>query len=153
MDCHFLLQENLPDSGIEPRSPALKADSLPTELWGKWPRLKICFRILLSSALEKELATHSSILSWRIPWTVEPGGLQSIRPQRVRYNWATNIFNTLINNPVLRCFILKELLMKVHGTSWKRMLNITKHQGNANQNLNELSPHTFQNGCYQKYHK
>ena len=29
--------------------------------------------------LEEEMATHSSILAWRIPWTVEPGGLQSIR--------------------------------------------------------------------------
>ena len=34
------------------------------------------------------MATHSSILAWRIPWTEEPGGLQSIRWQRVRHNWA-----------------------------------------------------------------
>ena len=34
-------------------------------------------------ALEKELATHSSILAWRIPWTEEPGGLQSTGLQRV----------------------------------------------------------------------
>ena len=33
--------------------------------------------------LEKEMATHSSILAWRIPWTEEPGGLQSTRSQRV----------------------------------------------------------------------
>ena len=32
--------------------------------------------------LEKETATHSSILAWRIPWTDEPGGLQSVRLQR-----------------------------------------------------------------------
>ena len=32
--------------------------------------------------LEKEMTTHSSILDWRIPWTVEPGGLQSIGSQR-----------------------------------------------------------------------
>ena len=36
--------------------------------------------------LEKEMATHSSILAWRIPWIEEPGGLQSIRTQRVRYD-------------------------------------------------------------------
>ena len=35
--------------------------------------------------LEKEMATHSSILVWEIPWTEEPGGLQSIRSQRVRH--------------------------------------------------------------------
>ena len=33
--------------------------------------------------LEKEMAVHSSILAWRIPWTEEPGGLQSIGQQRV----------------------------------------------------------------------
>ena len=33
---------------------------------------------------EKEMATHSSILAWRIPWTEEPGGLQSIGSQRIR---------------------------------------------------------------------
>ena len=36
--------------------------------------------------LEKEMATHSSILAWRIPWTVEPDGLQSIGLQRVGHN-------------------------------------------------------------------
>ena len=34
-------------------------------------------------SLEKEMATHSSILAWRIPWTKEPGGLVSVRSQRV----------------------------------------------------------------------
>ena len=37
-------------------------------------------------ALEKEMATHSSILAWRIPRTEEPSGLQSMRSQRVGYN-------------------------------------------------------------------
>ena len=36
--------------------------------------------------LEKKMATHSSILAWRIPWTVEPGGLQSTGWQRVRHD-------------------------------------------------------------------
>ena len=36
--------------------------------------------------LEKGMATHSSVLAWEIPRTEEPGGLQSIRLQRVRYN-------------------------------------------------------------------
>ena len=40
-------------------------------------------------SLEKEMATHSSILAWRIPWTEEPGGLQSMGSQRVRYDLAT----------------------------------------------------------------
>ena len=37
--------------------------------------------------LEKEMATHSSILAWRIPWTEKPGGLQSKGPQRVGHDW------------------------------------------------------------------
>ena len=36
--------------------------------------------------LEKEMATHSGILSWRIPWTEEPGGLQSMGLQTVGHN-------------------------------------------------------------------
>ena len=37
-------------------------------------------------ALEKEMATPSSILDWRIPWTEEPGGLESMGSQRVRHD-------------------------------------------------------------------
>ena len=36
--------------------------------------------------LEKGMATHSSILAWRIPWTEEPGGLQSMVSQRIRHD-------------------------------------------------------------------
>ena len=36
--------------------------------------------------LEKEMSTHSSILAWKIPWTEEPGGLQSMGLQRVRHD-------------------------------------------------------------------
>ena len=38
--------------------------------------------------LEKEKATHSSILAWRIPWTEEPGGQQSMESQRAGHDWA-----------------------------------------------------------------
>ena len=36
--------------------------------------------------LEKGMATHSSTLAWRIPWTEEPGGLQSMKSQRVKHD-------------------------------------------------------------------
>ena len=39
--------------------------------------------------LEEGMATHSSLLAWRIPWTAEPGGLQSMGSQSVRHHWAT----------------------------------------------------------------
>ena len=44
--------------------------------------------------LEKEMATHSSILAWRIPRTEEPGGLQSTGSQRVRQDWVTSLHFT-----------------------------------------------------------
>ena len=40
--------------------------------------------------LEEGMATHSSILAWRIPWTEEPGGLQFMGLQRVRHDLVTN---------------------------------------------------------------
>ena len=43
--------------------------------------------------LEKETATHSSVLAWEIPWTEEPGGLWSMGLQRIEHNWATNTHN------------------------------------------------------------
>ena len=43
--------------------------------------------------LEKGMATHSSILAWRIPWTEEPGWLQSMGSQRVGHNQATKQIN------------------------------------------------------------
>ena len=42
--------------------------------------------------LEKEMATHSSILAWRISWTEEPGRLQSLGLQRVKHDQATNSY-------------------------------------------------------------
>ena len=44
--------------------------------------------------LEKEMASHSSTLAWKIPWTEEPCGLQSMRSQRVGHNRATSHTHT-----------------------------------------------------------
>ena len=49
--------------------------------------------------LEKEMTTHSSILAWEIPWTEEPGGLQSIGSQRVGHNWIYS--RTLATRPLM----------------------------------------------------
>ena len=43
----------------------------------------------LEEWVEKEMATHSSILAWKIPWTEEPGGLQSMELQRVGHHLTT----------------------------------------------------------------
>ena len=48
--------------------------------------------------LEEEMATHPSIIVWRISWTEEPGGLQSMGSQRVGRNWATNTHWNALDN-------------------------------------------------------
>ena len=95
--------------GIEPRSPTLQADSLPSEPPRKWVYIHIYLQLIHSvlqqkpglpwasdgkesacdagdqvqslgqrDPLEKEMATRSSILVWRIPWTEEPGRLHTV---------------------------------------------------------------------------
>ena len=54
--------------------------------------------------LEKEMATHSSILAWRIPWMEEPGGLQSTGSQRVGQNWSTSLSVSLTFSSCLWSF-------------------------------------------------
>ena len=68
---------DLPNPGIKPRSPPLQADSLLSEPPGEVYRTKIPnkWRML---AFFIVMATHSSILAWRIPWMEDPGGLQSM---------------------------------------------------------------------------
>ena len=46
--------------------------------------------------LEKEMASHSSILAWKIPWTEEPGRLQFMRPQTAGHGSARTIYNRAI---------------------------------------------------------
>ena len=59
----------------------------------------------LGRPLEKEMATHSSILAWRIPWTEEPGGLQSTGLQRVGHDWANSFIRSFILSAKTNCVI------------------------------------------------
>ena len=54
-------------------------------------------------SLEKEMATHSSVLAWEIPWTEEPGGLQSMRSQRVNHDLATKQQQILPGSEISGC--------------------------------------------------
>ena len=56
--------------------------------------------------LEKEMATHSNILAWRISWAEVPDGLQSMRWQRVRHNWETNTLIFFFFPLTLNCWPL-----------------------------------------------
>ena len=69
-------------------------------------------------ALEKEMAIHSRTIAWKIPWTEEPGRLQSMGSQRVGHDWATSLYtiSTLMAESEEE---LKSFLMKVKEESEK----------------------------------
>ena len=56
----------------------------PPAMWETWVQ-----SLVWEDPLEEGMAAHPSILAWRIPWTEEPGGLQSMGLQRIRHDWAT----------------------------------------------------------------
>ena len=60
--------------------------------------------------LDNGIATHSSILDWRIPWTEEPGVLQSMGSRRVGHNWATNTFMCLLDLYICILYIYNILI-------------------------------------------
>ena len=55
-------------------------------MWETW-----LWSLSWEDPLEKKMATHSSILAWKIAWMEEPGRLQSMGSQRVRHDWATSL--------------------------------------------------------------
>ena len=94
---------DLPNPGIEPRSLTLQADSFtdshqgsprilgwvayPFSRGSSWPRN--CTGV--SCIVEKAMATHSCNLAWKIPWTEEPGRLQSMGSQIIGQDWAISL--------------------------------------------------------------
>ena len=76
------------------------------------------FRSLSRWKLLFVMAPHSSILAWKIPWTEEPGGLQSMGLLRVGHNWATSLSLSCIgegNGNPLQCSCLEN---PRHGGAW-----------------------------------
>ena len=78
--------------------------------------------------LEKEMATHSSILAWGIPWTEEPGGLQSMGSQRVGHDWASSmhVLHTLHS---FYCFKHAKFFMNLYRQQWPEISLFRNHQG------------------------
>ena len=70
--------------------------------------------------LEKEIATHSITLACEIPWTEEPGGLQSAGSQRVGHDWATSL--SLFNVTVM---ILTKINRDIYINIWLELLDST----------------------------
>jgi len=59
----------------------------------------------LEDPLEKEMATHSCTLAWKIPWTEEPCRLQSMGSQRVGHDWATSLHFFTLTAPLGRLYM------------------------------------------------
>ena len=84
--------------------------------------------------LEKEMATHSSILAWRISWMEEPGGLQSTGSQRVGHDWVTSHIHILdlMMTPSKRTYSnllqLLGMLLPVPLTLWQATVGPHLHQ-------------------------
>ena len=89
-------------------------------------------------ALEKEMATHSSVLALRIPGTGEPGGLLSMGSHRVGHDWS--------DLAAAAAAVGKKVFLKIHKKG-----KILKER--RDKMKNEVSPHTCQNGYCQKDHK
>ena len=79
--------------------------------------------------LEKEMATHSSILTREIPWTEESGRLQSMGSQRVRHDWATNTFTFSL-------FFKKRKTPHLQCHPWNKFVFHTVHIRHVNLNKN-----------------
>ena len=60
----------------------------------------MCLTLGQENPLEEGMTTHSSILAWRIPWAEEPGGLLSMRLQRVRHNWSDLTCTTILSRAI-----------------------------------------------------
>ena len=75
-------------------------------------------------SLEKEMANHSSILAWKIPWTEKPGRLESMGSKRVGHNWATN---TLISKSPPPTLLLIRITFVSRGDQVEH-LQITWHR-------------------------
>ena len=94
--------------------------------------------------LEKEMATHSSILAWKIPWTEKPSKLQSMGSQRVGHDWATSLSISLSpkaqqvkSPPAIQELQRQGFSVWVGKIPWRRKWLPTPH--NLNGTLDSIS--------------
>ena len=96
------------------------------------------------------MATHSSILAWRIPWTEEPGGLQSTGLQRIGHDWATHttsqlhLSHTRVMDGCESWTVKKAECRRIEAFElwcWRRLLRVSWTARKSNQSiLKESSP-------------
>ena len=102
------------------------------------PSSQSCHQIVIACSLapwlEKAMATHSSTLAWKIPWTEEPGRLQSMRSQRVRHDWAPSLSLSCIgegNGNPLQCSCLEN--PRDGGAWWAAVYGVAQSQTRLKQ--------------------
>ena len=120
----------LPNPGIEPGFSALLLEtSLVTQMVKRLPTMRETWVQSLGreDLLDKAMATHSSTLAWKIPWTEEPGRLQSIGSLRVRHDWATSLscIGEGNGNP-LQCSCLEN--PRDRGAWWAAVYGVAQSQ-------------------------
>ena len=90
-----LVVKNLPANAVDVRKLGwtMGQDSLVAQMVKHLPTMRetLVWSLDREDTLEKEMATHSSTLAWKIPWMEEPGRLQSMESQRVGHDWATSL--------------------------------------------------------------
>ena len=86
--------------------------------------------------LEKEMATHSSILAWEIPWTEDPRRLQSMGLQRVEYNLVTKQYSAVMWN--FKTLNILVVIFKIH-CSIKGIHLTVSHRGIWNAHLQDTN--------------
>ena len=82
----------------------------PYSIFQYWLLIYSGWYLCLSINMEKAMAPHSSTLAWKIPWTEEPGRLQSMRSLRVGHDWVTSLSLSCIgegNGNPLQCSCLE----------------------------------------------
>ena len=101
-------------------------------MWEIWVRF-----LGREDPVEKKMATHSRILAWRIPWTEEPSGLESMATQRVSHDWAAN--TSLYFTSIKKClggkqwsFILFYCGNLLNGCSYRSVLAVSDTIGCVN---------------------
>ena len=96
-------------------------------------------------SLEEGMASHSSTLAWRIPWTEEPGGPQSMGSQRVGHGWVTStftfmLFQVLITSPLeISVQISPRLILQISRLLWGSFISYLHSHNLPQENFQKWS--------------
>ena len=120
--CHLLISSDIIWTSLV----AHRLKHLPA-MWETWVR-----SLGREDPLEKEMATHSSILGWRIPWTKEASKLQSTGSQRVGHDWATSLSLSAIIWASLVAQMVKRLTAMQE--TWSSIPELGRSPGERNGN-------------------